>query len=688
LTKFGKSSIVGSEGGKKACFLSERVNQLYRVYFSNSYQRVTQPVILFIKSPPNSQAFSLAYEAAGFNNPAARSACGVRLDAIILKIADVITISMEIRNIAIIAHVDHGKTTLTDALMKQTGMTDGTVTMDSNTLEKERGITIYSKNTSVFYQETKINIVDTPGHADFSSEVERILRSIDCVLLLVDAQEGPMPQTKFVLKKSLQLGLHPIVVINKIDKPAARPKEVAEMVYELFLDLGATDEQLNFPVIFAASKLGIAKLKLDDEDKDLTPLLDLILAKVKPVPGEAINEQFSAQPFNLAYDNFLGRCAICRIYQGIVKDGQTVYAINSAGQSHSAKITKLFTYRGLTRQEVAQAQAGDIVMIAGIPDIEIGETIAASADQDALPAISIDEPTISLNFLVNNSPFAGREGKFVTNRQLKERLKKELEVNVGLKIDFSDNAFYNVCGRGELHIAILLENLRREGYELQVSQPQVIIKEANGVKLEPFEEVTIDVPEASQGTVIEKVSKRKGALLDLKTHNAQTRLVFEMPTRGLLGYRTEFVVDTRGQGILCTHVLGFKPYAGEIAKTELGSMISMATGKALAFSLANLQDRGALYIGPNIDVYEGMVIGNAAKGHDMAVNPIKGKQLTNMRASGSDEGVKLITPFDLNLETGLAIMNEDEYLEVTPKSVRLRKQYLTEVERNRSKRKA
>ncbi|MDP2586198.1 MAG: translational GTPase TypA [Candidatus Komeilibacteria bacterium] len=594
---------------------------------------------------------------------------------------------MEIRNIAIIAHVDHGKTTLTDALMKQTGMTDGTVTMDSNTLEKERGITIYSKNTSVFYKDTKINIVDTPGHADFSSEVERILRSIDCVLLLVDAQEGPMPQTKFVLKKSLQLGLHPIVVINKIDKPSARPLEVQEMVYELFLDLGATDEQLNFKVIFAASKLGIAKLQLEDEDKDLTPLLDLILSNVKPVPAEAVNEPFAAQPFNLAYDNFLGRCSICRVYSGIVKDGQNIFAINADGKSRAGKITKLFTYRGLTRQEVPQAEAGDIVMIAGIPDIEIGETIVASAEQQALPAISIDEPTITLNFLVNNSPFAGREGKFVTNRQIKERLEKELEVNVGLKIDFSDNAFYKVSGRGELHIAILLENLRRENYELQVSQPQVIFKEEGGVKLEPFEEVTIDVPESSQGTVIEKISKRKGNLLDLKTHNGQSRLVFEMPTRGLLGYRNEFVVDTRGEGILCTHVLGFKPYVGEIAKTELGSMISMATGKALTFSLFGLQERGTLYIGANIDVYEGMVIGNTSKGHDMAVNPIKGKQLTNMRASGADDAMKLVTPFDLTLETGLAIMNEDEYLEVTPKNIRLRKQFLTEVERNRNKRK-
>jgi GTP-binding protein len=590
---------------------------------------------------------------------------------------------MEIRNIAIIAHVDHGKTTLTDALMKQTGMTDGTVTMDSNNLEKERGITIYSKNTSVFYRNTKINIVDTPGHADFSSEVERILRSIDCVLLLVDAQEGPMPQTKFVLRKSLELGLKPIVVINKIDKPAARPKEVDEMIYELFLDLGATDEQLRFPVIYAASKLGIAKKNLEDKSENLNQLLDLILENVLPVPKSALKEKFAAQPFNLAYDNFLGRCAICRIYSGKVKVAQNVIVKNIDGASRKGKITKLFTYQGLERKEVDEAVAGDIVMIAGLPDIDIGETMAESEDQAPLPAIKIDEPTISLNFLVNNSPFAGLEGKFVTNRQLKERLQKELEVNVGLKIDFIDPSFYKVFGRGELHIAILLENLRREGYELQVSQPQVIIKEIDGQKMEPFEEITIDVPEKNSGVVIEKISKRKGQLVNIKNHNGHVRIIFEMPTRGLLGYRNEFVVDTRGEGVLCTHVLGFRPYTGEIDKSELGSMISGNVGKALAYSLANLQERGILYINPNVEVYEGMVIGNTAKGHDMVVNAIKGKQLTNMRASGSDDAIKLTTPLDLNLETGLSIMNDDEYLEVTPKNIRLRKKYLTELERNR-----
>jgi len=594
---------------------------------------------------------------------------------------------MEIRNIAIIAHVDHGKTTLTDALMKQTGMTDGTVTMDSNTLEKERGITIYSKNTSVFYNGTKINIVDTPGHADFSSEVERILRSIDCVLLLVDAQEGPMPQTKFVLKKSLELGLKPIAVINKIDKPAARPEEVAEMVYELFLDLGASDEQLDFPVIYAASKLGLAKMNLEDESADLNPLLDLILKHVPAVPEESASELFAAQPFNLAYDNFLGRLAICRVYSGKVKSAQEVRVLSSKGlEPRRGKITKLFTFHGLERKEVSEVSAGDIVMIAGMPDIDIGETIAENESQAPLPAISIDEPTISLNFLVNNSPFAGKEGKFVTNSQLKERLRKELEVNVGLKIDFSETAYYKVCGRGELHIAILLENIRREGYELQVSQPQVIIKEENGVKLEPFEELTIDVPEKNSGVVIEKISKRRGQLLSIKAHQGTTRLIFEIPTRGLLGYRNEFVVDTRGEGILCTHVLGFKPYAGAIEKSELGSMVSGFNGKTSAYSLANLEERGTLYLGANVAVYEGMVIGNVAKGNDLVVNPIKGKNLTNMRASGSDDAIRLTAPVELTLESALSIIHDDEYLEVTPKSIRLCKKYLSALERTRHKR--
>jgi GTP-binding protein len=592
---------------------------------------------------------------------------------------------MEIRNIAIIAHVDHGKTTLTDAILRQTGMvTDESVTMDSNTLEKERGITIYAKNTSIFYKDTKINIVDTPGHADFGSEVERVLRSIDSVVLVVDAQEGPMPQTRFVLKKSLELGLKPIVVINKIDKPAAQPDIAQEEVFELFLDLGASDEQLDFPVVYAIGREGIAKLHMDDEGKDLVPLLETIIAKVKPAEGN-VSAPLRMQAFNLGYDNFLGRMAVGRIYEGTVKDGQAVVIKKSTGETRTGKITKLYTFHGTERKEVKEAIAGDIVMIAGLTDIFIGETICETEDQEALPAIHIDEPTISLNFLVNDSPFAGREGKFVTNKQIRERLEKELEINVGLHIDFEGD-HYKVYGRGELHIAILLENMRREGYELQVSQPQVIIKEEEGQKVEPFEEVTIDVPDVSAGTIIEKMGRRKSIMTNMKQLNGQSRLVFEGPTRGLLGYRGEFVIDTKGEGIMSSRVIGFRPYVGEIQRRAAGAMISMTSGKALGFSLANLQDRGSLYIAPAVEVYEGMVIGNTSKGLDMAVNPTKGKQLSNMRSSGADEALQLVPHHEISIETGLEIMNADEYLEVTPKSVRLRKQHLTDIERRRHSR--
>ena len=593
---------------------------------------------------------------------------------------------MEIRNIAIIAHVDHGKTTLTDALMRQTGMVEEGVSMDSNALELERGITIYAKNTSIRYKDTKINIVDTPGHADFGSEVERVLRSIDCVLLVVDAQEGPMPQTRFVLKKSLELGLKPIVVINKIDKPASDPARVHEEVLELFLDLGANDEQLDFTTVYAIGREGIAKKNLTDDSKDLTPLLDIILEKVPAAPHD-IESPLTAQPFNLGYDNFLGRLAVARIYTGTISDGQTVFLKKPNGETESGRVTKLYTFDGIAKKETKTAEAGDIIMLAGFPTIFIGETVCATADQEPLPSIKIDEPTISLNFLVNDSPFAGREGKFVTGRQIRERLEKEMEVNVGLKVDFDSSDAYLVYGRGELHIAILIENMRREGFELQVSQPHVIIKEENGEKLEPFEEAVIEVPSDVSGAVIEKLGKRKGIMTNMKQDGNIIRMIFEIPTRGLLGYRNQFVVDTKGEGILSSRFTEFKPYVGNIEHREVGSMASMENGKALGFSLSNLQERGVLYIGPGTEVYEGMVIGNVTKGDDLDVNPTKGKQLTNMRASGSDEALNLIPPVTISIERGMEIMNDDEYLEVTPKSVRIRKKLLTKLDRSKAGRK-
>lgn len=597
-----------------------------------------------------------------------------------------ITMPQEIRNIAIIAHVDHGKTTLTDGLMEFTGDREGDASMDNNAIEQERGITIYAKNTSVTYKDTKINIVDTPGHADFGSEVERVLRSIDSVLLVVDAQEGPMPQTRFVLKKSLELGLKPIVIINKIDKPAADPDWCEEQVLELFLELGADDDQSDFQVVYAIGRDGVAKRKMTDEMQDLSPVLDTILETVPPAKGYTEGDALRAQVFNLGYDNFLGRLAVARIYEGKVAKGQQLIITHEGKEGmKKGKVVKLSGYKGVSQVELTEAYAGDIVLVAGLEDINIGDTLSDTEGVEPLPAIKVDEPTISMQFLVNSSPFAGREGKYVTSRQIGERLKKELEINVGLQVDFTKGDIFEVRGRGEMHIAVLLENMRREGYELSVSQPQVIVREENGQKMEPFEEVTVDVPSEFQGAVIERLSNRAFIMQNMTINGDQVRLLFEGPTRGLLGYKNQFVVDTRGEGIMASQVIGFRPYAGPIKKRKLGSMVSMATGKALGFALFGLQDRGELYIGSGTEVYEGMVIGNTSKGEEMIVNPTKGKQLTNMRASGSDDAVTLTPHKPLSIEVGLEIMQDDEYLEVCPQSIRLRKQFLKEGERKKMK---
>ncbi|MDD3896474.1 MAG: translational GTPase TypA [Candidatus Peribacteraceae bacterium] len=599
---------------------------------------------------------------------------------------------MHIRNIAIIAHVDHGKTTLVDALLTQGGAFAtheqvGELMMDSNEQEKERGITIYAKNTSIVYRDCKINIVDTPGHADFGSEVERILRTVDCVLLLVDAQEGPMPQTKFVLKKSLELGLKPIVLINKIDKPAARSIRVVDEVFDLFVTLGATDEQLNFPYLFSIAKQGIAKRTLEDASNDLSPLFDLIMAHV-PEAERNIDAPFRMQPSSLGYDNYLGRLAIGRVFEGIARAGDTVYVKRADGTSRTAKITKVFVAQGLKRVEVTEAHAGDIVTIAGIPDIYVGETMSTDPDAQPLPAITIDPPTIAMHFLVNNSPFAGREGKLVTTRHIRARLEKEQETNVGLKVEeVPGTDSYKVSGRGELHLSVLIEAMRREGFELQVSQPEVICREENGVKLEPIEQVIVDVPETFTGTVIDMLAKRKGEMVDMKTHEGNTRLEYKVPTRGLLGFRGEFIIETRGEGILTHSFIAYEPHKGVLPGKTRGSMISMENGVSVAYALWGLQERGRLFITPQTKIYSGMVIGESAKGEDMTVNPMKEKKLTNVRASGSDDAIVLTPVQPLTLEQALEYIAEDELVEVTPTSIRLRKKCLNEHDRRRSRRK-
>ena len=598
---------------------------------------------------------------------------------------------MEIRNIAIIAHVDHGKTTLVDALLKAGGAFEAHEkveerVMDSNDQEKERGITIYAKNAAILYKGQKINIVDTPGHADFGSEVERVLRTVDSVVLVVDAYEGPMPQTKFVLRKSLELGLKVLVVINKIDKPTARPDQVLNEIFDLFVSLNANDQQLDFPYMYAIAREGIAIRKLDDPKKDITPLLDFILEQVKPAPQDT-EKPFRMQPATLAYDSYLGRIAVGRVYEGKLQTGKMLHITDLEGKKRQARATKLFTYQGLERVEVPEVIAGDLVAVAGIADVDVGETIATEENAEALPAIKIDPPAISIEFLVNNSPFAGREGKYVTSRHIRERLERELETNVGLKIEgVEDSDTIMVYGRGEMQIAVLIENMRREGYELQISQPKVIMQEVDGQKMEPYEMAVINVPDTDAGKVIEAMGKRKGEMKNMKSENGNTMLEFEVPTRGLLGFRSQFLIMTSGEGTLYHSFDHFGPYKGTIDKRTVGSMISGETGEAMAYSIWKLQERGPFFIIPQTEVYEGMIIGEHNQGTDIVVNVTKNKKLTNVRASGSDEALTLTPITPMTLERAIEYIKDDEYVEITPENIRLRKKYLSENERKRNSR--
>ncbi len=597
----------------------------------------------------------------------------------------------KIINIAVVAHVDAGKSTLVDALLEQNGVFSAhdeivDCVMDSNDLERERGITIYSKNCAIRYKDVKINIVDTPGHADFSSEVERVIKTVDTVVLLVDSAEGPMPQTRFVLKKALEQNLRPILFINKIDKKDARPLEVVDMTFNLFMELNATDEQLDFPIIYGVARDGIAKKSLDEESNSIAPLLDTILEVVEPYKGDE-KDPLQLQISNLAYDEYIGRLGIGRVTKGSVKNGEMVALSKNDGNLEKFKITKLFVNEGLKKVEKDIAYYGDIVTIAGCPDISIGDTVCDLEHVDPLPPIEIEKPTLSMNFLVNSSPFVGRSGKFLTTRHIKERLEKELETNVGLVIEeLKDADGYKVSGRGELHLSILLENMRREGYELSVSKPEVLFEERDGKKYEPFERVIINCPEEYSGTVINDLQERKGQLLVVSTENNQTHLEFSAPTRGLIGYRSSFITNTRGEGIMVRSFDDYKPYVGEITRRKNGVLVSMENGKALGYSLWNLQDRGTLIIEPATDVYVGMIVGIHNRDNDLDVNPCKNKNLTNTRSSGSDEAINLTTPKTFTLEEALEFIEDDEYVEVTPDSIRLRKKYLDPKERFRNKR--
>ncbi|MSR85346.1 translational GTPase TypA [Candidatus Uhrbacteria bacterium] len=595
----------------------------------------------------------------------------------------------DIRNIAIIAHVDHGKTTLADSLLKQSDTfkdrgLEGDTILDSNPLERERGITILAKNVAVMLGETKINIVDTPGHADFGGEVERIMNLVDGALLLVDAKEGPMPQTRFVLKKAIQAGHRIIVVINKIDKPDARPEWVLNQTFDLFVDLGASDRQADFPVIYASAKQG--KAGLDTNLAGMTnikPLFDTILKEI-PAPVVDVNGPLQVSVANISYDNYKGKMAIGRVVRGTFKAGPVTW-INREGKLAVAKISNIFTFIGMGRVETESAPAGDIVAFAGIPEINIGETIADLDKPEALPVIQIEEPTVKMTFSVNTSPFAGQEGQFTTSRNIKERLERELQNDVALRVEAgTGDGTFIVSGRGELHLAILIERMRREGFEIQVSRPQVIFKEENSHKTEPFEEVSMECPEGMSGSVIEKMGRRKGEMKDMRVDGSTAYLEFVIPTRGLIGYRTEFMMDTRGQGIMNALFLGYRPYIGSIDGTPHGSLISFETGESNSYGMQIAQERGQLFIEPGLKVYEGMVIGQNAKPEDLEVNICKEKRLSNMRSKGDGVAEGLNTPRNMSLEEALEYLGDDELLEVTPKSLRIRKQFLKNFERKRA----
>jgi len=603
-----------------------------------------------------------------------------------------------IRNIAIIAHVDHGKTTLVDHMLRQTGTFRAnqevvTRVMDSNELEKERGITILAKNTSVSYKPpkhgdaVKINIVDTPGHADFAGEVERTLKMVDGVLLLVDAAEGPLPGTKFVLKKSLELHLQPIVVINKIDRKDARPHEVLDEVFELFLSLGANNQQLDFPTVYCIAKQGVARLELDQEGTDLRPLFETIVNKVPPPPGDT-DAPFQMLVTTIDYNDYLGRLGIGRISRGTIRLGSPMKIVHRDGKIEDARVTKIYTFEGLRRVEVDEAGAGDIIAIAGMEDVDIGETIADAADPTPLLFVSIEEPTLSMNFMVNNSPFAGQEGKYVTTRNLGERLAKELRSNVSLRVELTDSPdVFKVSGRGELHLAILIETMRREGFEFQVSRPEVIYRRIDDVLCEPMEHVIIDVPDEFVGTVIENLGQRRGEMRNMIQVQGNTRLEFVVPARGLIGFRSEFMTQTKGTGILHHNFHGYEPHKGELSHRTRGAIIALEDGNSVAYAMFKLQERSTFFIEPGTRVYAGMVVGENSREQDMVVNVCKTKHLTNMRASGADEAIRLEPARILSLEQAIEWIADDEFVEVTPKSIRLRKRYLDHNERNRMTRK-